>query len=304
MLIALETSFTWSRLVVRDANGSSADLASDRLSYMSEAYRLHEVEVPSAGGAVRVVVGPRNPWSFGAKIMRGDQTLWQSHENPHGYLVTMQGWMNSRHAGSDSGADAQPAFDAGVWKRNAPSIACDIALGLLFFIMGKVTDLRTAALVTAVVGLSLVPIQWLVNRFLPRPVDLLGGLALFGVFMMLLSAGFSWYYESEFAVQLKTTVLGGITASLFAIDALLDGRYLARRFATYIGYRDLDLQRLAIGMAGSALIMATLNLAVALSFSKDTWLNYTTWVDLVIVIVLTQYVISWSRRQGNRLNRQ
>ncbi len=296
MLIALETSFTWSRLFVRDAGGSPTDLGSDRLNFMSEAYRLHEVEVPSAGGAVRVIVGPRNPWSFGVKVIRDDQTLWQSHENPHGYLVKMQGWMNSRQAGSDAGAHPQPAFDAGAWKRNAPSIACDIALGLLFFIVGKITDLRTAALVTAVVGLSLVPIQWLVNRFLPRPVDLLGGMALFGVFMMLLSAGFSWYYESEFAVQLKTTVLGGIAASLFAVDALLGGRYLARRFATYVAYRDLNLRRLASGMAFAFFTMATINLGVALNFSKDTWLNYTLWVDLVITIVLVQYVISWARR--------
>jgi intracellular septation protein A len=38
------------------------------------------------------------------------------------------------------------------------------------------------------------------------------------------------------------------------------------------------------------------NLAVALNFSKDTWLYYTTWGDMVLVIVLTQYAINWARR--------
>jgi len=294
--VALETSWTWSQLVVPTPGDASAGPALDRLNYMNEAYRLHEVEVPSAGGPVRVVAGPRNVWSYGLKVERGGQTLWQSHENPHGHLAKMQSVMNSRLAGSASGAAAQPAFDGGAWKRNAPSIACDIALGVLFFILGKTTDLRTAALVTAGVGLSLVPIQWIINRFAPKPIDLLGGLALFGVIMMLLSAGFSWYYESEFAVQLKATVMGSIGATVFAVDALFGGRWMAKRMATYLAYRDLKLQRLAVGMAATGFIMAGINLAVALNFSKDTWLYYTTWGDMVIVIVLTQYAINWARR--------
>jgi intracellular septation protein A len=42
--------------------------------------------------------------------------------------------------------------------------------------------------------------------------------------------------------------------------------------------------------------MAGINLAVALNFTKDTWLYYTTWGDMVVVILLTQIVINWARR--------
>ena len=294
--VALESSWTWSRLVVRHPDDASGELASDRLNFMQEGYRLHAVELPSSGGAVRVVAGPRNAWSFGLKVMRGEQTLWQSHPNPHAYLARMQAMMNSRQVDPASGGGAQPAFDGGAWKRNAPAIACDIALGLLFFVLGKTTDLRTAALVTAGMGLSLVPVQWLINRFAPRRMDLLGGMALFGVFMMLLSAGFAWYFDSDFAVQLKATVLGGIAATVFAVDAVFGGRWLARRFATYLAFRDLNLRRLSIAMAGTGYTMAGINLAVALNFSRDIWLYYTTWADLLIVIVLTQYAIHWARR--------
>ncbi len=294
--VALETSWAWSQLVVPATGDAAAAPAVDRLNFMSEAYRLHEVEVPSPSGAIRVIAGPRSMWSYGLKVVRDGQTLWQSHQNPHAYLAKMQAMMNSRTAGSAPGASPQPAFDGGAWKRNAPSIGCDIALGLLFFILGKTTDLRTAALMTAGVGLSLVPIQWLINRFAPKRVDLLGGLALFGVIMMLISAGFSWYYESEFAVQLKATVMGSIGATVFAVDALFGGRWMARRLATYLAYRDLKLQRLAVGMAATGFVMAGINLAVALNFSKDTWLYYTTWGDMVVVIMLTQFVINWARR--------
>lgn len=294
--VALEYGLTGSRLVVQPAGEGAGAPVVDKLDFMNEAYRLQTVEMDSSGGPAQIVAGPRNLWSIGLKVTRDGQTLWQSHENPHGYLGKMQALVNSRRAGSTPGSAAQPAFDGSAWKRNGPAIACDIALGLLFFIMGKTTDLRTAALVTAAVGLSIVPLQWLINRFAPRPIDLLGGMALFGVVMMLISAGFSWYFESEFAVQLKATVMGGIGASVFAVDALFGGRWMAKRMATYLAYRDLSLQRLAVAMAGIGATMASVNLAVALNFSKDTWLYYTTWGDMVLVIVLTQYAINWARR--------
>jgi hypothetical protein len=49
-------------------------------------------------------------------------------------------------------------------------------------------------------------------------------------------------------------------------------------------------------MAATGFVMAGINLAVALNFTKDTWLYYTTWGDMVVVILLTQIVINWARR--------
>lgn len=285
--VALETSWSWSRLVVPEPAPGHATL-SDRQDYFRDPYRLHELSIDTPNGPLRLVAGPRNAWSYGLKVMRGEQTLWQSHDDPHAYLAKMQDMMTSRQ-------DGRPVFEGSAFKRNAPAIITDIALGLLFFVLGKTTDLRTAALVTACVGLSLLPLQWLINRFAANKIDLLGGLALFGVVMMLVSAGFSWAFESEFAVQLKATIMGCIAATCFAVDALTGGRVMARRLSTYLAYRDLNLRRLSVGMAACGYTMAGLNLAVAMMFSKDTWLYYTTWGDFVVVIVLTQWALNWAR---------
>lgn len=285
--IALESSWTWSRLVVGAPESFGAQ-AIDRLNFTEEPYRLHEVQAHMPGGPVLITLGPRNWWSFGVTITREGRTLWQSHPNPHAYLASFQAIMNTR--------GGQAAMDTGVFKRNAPAIATDIALGLLFFILGKTTDLRTSALVTAGVGLALVPIQALISRFAKRKVDLLGGLALFGVVMLLISAGFSWYFDSEFAVQLKATLMGSIAATAFAVDAVFGGRYMARRFSTYLAYRDLNLRRLSTAMALCTFTMAAINLGVALTFSKDTWLYYTTWGDVLVMIILIQWVVNWARQ--------
>jgi intracellular septation protein A len=301
--VVLEMTWTSMRLIAPasvhhptleplQASGGATASVVDHLNLYQAPYRLQSVEVAAPGGAVQVTTGPRSWWTYGASVTRNGHILWQSHPNPHGALDKIQAVLNSRKGLQGD----QPSLDIGVFRRNGPAIGTDIALGLLFFLLGKTTDLRTAALVTAGVGLALVPIQWLINRYSPRKIDLLGGLALFGVLMMLLSAGFSWYFESEFAVQLKATVMGCIGATAFALDAMFGGRYMARRLSTYLAYRDLNSRRLSIGMALCGYALAGINLAVALSFSKNTWLYYTTWGDMVVVILLTQWAINWARR--------
>ena len=209
----------------------------------------------------------------------------------------MKLWTQRSRPTADEPQD-DPGLDTGAYRRNAPAIATDIALGVLFFATGKLTDLRTAALVTAGVGLALLPIQWLINRYAPRRIDLLGGLALFGVVMLLLSAGFAWYFDSEFAVQMKSTVVGAIGAAAFAVDALFGGRWLGRRLTTYLPYSDLRVGKLAAGMAITGFALAGINLAVALTFSKDTWLYYTTWGDFLVAMVFANWAINRSRDHG------
>jgi intracellular septation protein A len=181
-------------------------------------------------------------------------------------------------------------------KRNAPAIITDIALGVLFFIAAKLSDLRTAALVAAGAGIALYGVQWVLDRVLKKKIDLLGGLALFGIVMLLISAGFSWLFDSELAVQLKSTYLGLLAAGFFALDALRGGRYLGQRLSLYVAYNDVDVRRLAWSFAAVGATLALINAAIALTFSKDVWLWYTLWGDMALAIGLSMWAINYARR--------
>jgi len=201
-------------------------------------------------------------------------------------------------AARDGGRDDD--IDLGRLRRNAPAIATDIALGLVFFITAKLSDLRTAALVAAGAGITLYGVQWLLNRLLDRMrrprIDLLGGLAVFGIVMLLIAAAISWWLDSELAVQFKATYMGLIGASFFAFDAWRGAPYLGKRLTLYLAYKDIDPQRLAWAFAGVASVMASVNAAIALTVSRDLWLYYSLWGDMLLAIVLSMRAIEWARR--------
>ena len=179
--------------------------------------------------------------------------------------------------------------DLGQFKRNRVPIAIDISLGLLFYIVAKATDLSTAAIVGAVVGLALVVVQ----RFVK--VDLIGGLALFGVVMLLLSAALAILFQDDMAVKMRGTILGVISAVLFLGDGLFGGNRLGKGLARYLPYSDMDPGRLAIGMGVLGLVMAGLNLLVARFTSTDFWLFYSTFVDFALIMVLLLLVFRYAR---------
>ena len=175
------------------------------------------------------------------------------------------------------------------YRKNGPAIAVDIAMGLLFFVGAKLPDLTTAARVGAGVGLGLVVVQ----RFVK--VDLLGGLALFGVLTLLLAAGYSLVFQEEEAVKLRTTVIGLITATLFLVDGLVGGRWLGRGLARYMPFEHLNVRRLSLGVGVTGAVMAGLNLLVARNASTDVWLFYTTFADVPLAAVLVMATLKWAR---------
>lgn len=163
-------------------------------------------------------------------------------------------------------------------KTNQPSIVVDFALGLLFFLVARATDLTTAALVAAGVSVVLLVVQ----RFVK--IDLLGGLAIFGVVMSLISAGLALVFNDDGMVQLRSTIMGLLGAALFLADAATGGRYLAVRMKRYVPTPSLTPARLSLAMGISGLAMALANLLVMRTFSKDQWLIYTTFLDLPVAI--------------------
>ena len=186
--------------------------------------------------------------------------------------------------------DAEDAAALEQWNRNKYSLYADLGIGALFFVLVKLTDdLPLSALLTAAAGLALVVVQ----RFVK--VDLLGGLAMFGIVMLLLSAGFSYAFDSDWAVKLKSTFLGLLIAALMFGDGFFrNGSYFGRRLGRYMP-PPIDARRLAIGMGVLGLVMAGLNAVVAVYLSKDLWLYYTSFGDIVVSMLLVFAVLRYAR---------
>lgn len=186
--------------------------------------------------------------------------------------------------------EAQDAAALEQWNRNKYSLYADLGIGALFFILAKLTDdLPLSALITAGAGLGLVVVQ----RFVK--VDLLGGLAMFGIVMLLLSAGFSYAFDSDWAVKLKSTFLGLLIAALMFGDGIFrNGQYFGRRLGRYMP-PPIDPRRLAMGMGVLGLVMAGLNALVAVYLSKDLWLYYTSFGDIAVSMVLVFAVMRYAR---------
>lgn len=272
------------------------DVASDRTPLTGvEAVRNHSLEACLPDGRLlEIEVGYVSLWTTGVRATSQGSVVHESHPGrtiayPEKYRET------TVEAGKGGMKDAwrqglaQSGTDWSVWRRNKVPLGIDIALGLLFFILAKLTDLTTAALAGAAIGLALVVAQRFVS------VDLLGGLALFGIVMLLVSAGLALAFQDEDAIKLRTTVVGVVAAVLMIGDGVMGGRRLGAGLARYIPYGDLDVRRLAIGMGVLGLAMAGLNLLVARLLSTDAWLLYTTFGDFLVVVVLVQPVFAWAR---------
>jgi intracellular septation protein A len=269
-------------------------LAEDSTQYTQPGGQRNHVlrtQLPDGRGLV-VTAGYISSWTTGIAVHIDGALVHESHP---GRKIEWPDWSRKMADGGDdpvaqARATAEQQRQTEQWNRNKYSIYVDIALGLLFFVVAKFTNLTTAALVGAGAGLAIVVIQRFVR------VDLLGGLAMFGIFMLLVSAGFSLVFDDENMVKMKGTILGLFVAALMLSDALGNGgRYFGVRMQRYI-LQPIDPARFTLGLGCLGLFMAVLNWVVAKVASTDTWLFYTTFVDIVISVALFFVVLKFARR--------
>ena len=296
----VEVSLTFSRTISRLFKGN--ELLDEQSVHHMDGIQTFVHALPAdVGGAARVEVGSVSWWSLGIAVLQGDHTVYESHP---GKNVRFAEGMMRRSAASpanDGSSDpASPGLDIGQmiesnqskWQRNKYSIYADLALGALFYLVGKFTeDLALAAIVGAGAGLALVVLQ----RFVK--VDLLGGFAVFGTIMLVISALFSLALQDDYWVQMKGTVLGLLTASIFMIDGVFrQGAYFGARIERYMPL-PLHHHRIAVGMSGLGIVMALANYYVAENFSEDFWLTWTTFLDMPLSIGLFYAIIFWARKK-------
>ena len=180
--------------------------------------------------------------------------------------------------------------NGGVFARhNRLPFAIDMATGLLFYVIAKMTDLQTAALVGVVVGLGLVTFQRITK------IDVTGGLALFGIVMLCISSGLAVWLNDDEWIKLRGTIAGLIAASFFIIDGARGGPYIGKGLARYMPYSDINAGRFAIVMGVIGIVMAALNYGAAKLLTTDNWLFYKTFIDNFIVIGLVMLAMRYAR---------
>ena len=256
----------------------------------------HQLSAKLPDGSTLIVEGGfYSWWSVAIAVHRDGVLIHESHPGKAIRLPDAAAKMMSQtvdRVDPETGKVTQdPAMDYSKLAANKVPITVDIATGLLFFIVAKLTDLTTAALVGAGVGLALVVVQ----RFVK--VDLLGGLAMFGIIMLMISGGFAYAFQDEEWVKMRSTIVGLIGAGVFLTDGLLlKGRYIGKGLSRYIAYADINERRLAISLGIVGIAMAAINFGVARVFSTDIWLFYTTFGDIFVSFGMALYAINWSRQ--------
>jgi intracellular septation protein A len=266
-------------------------LASDITDVMQAGgQRNHQLQHTLADGrSLQIETGYINWVNIGVRVRANDALVHESHP---GRVIRFP-----LAASQDpEKAERLHAEQAAQWQRNKYSLYVDIALAVLFFALAKATDnLPLSAILTAVAGLAVVVVQ----RFVK--VDLLGGLAMFGVVMLLISAGFSYAFNDDWAVKMKSTILGSFVAVLMLSDGVFNrGGYFGKRLARFMSV-PVDAQRLALGMGVLGAVGALSNWLVAKLVPTSVWLHYTTYGDFIVVLLLFFFVLKFAKKKDGEL---
>lgn len=229
---------------------------------------------------VVVSVGYFSWLNVGIEVKENNNLIYESHPGKNIHFATNK-LKDLATSYNSHELDDKRKLQSEKWQKNKASILADIGTGAAFFIVAKVTgDLTLAAFTGVFLGLTLVIIQ----RFVK--VDLLGGFAVFGTIMLLISAIFSIAFQSEYLVQLKGTFMGLLSALALIIDGVFNkGGYFGARFERYLN-NPIQHRYFVIGLALIGLCMAGLNFSVASQLTEDLWLTYDTFVETPIYLVM------------------
>lgn len=252
-----------------------------------EAARNHKIraQLPS-GKQIEVEAGYFSWWSIAIAVRVDGELVHESHP---GQKIELPERARKMLVSESGDGEQDPAYDLDKLKANRIPIGVDIILGLLFFVIGKYVGLTEAALFGAAAGITLMIVQRITK------IDLLGGLASFGIIMLLLSAGFAWFFQDDQWVKQRSTIVGLIGATAFVTDGLLGGKWLGKGLSRYVAYSDIIPARLSLAMGVVGVVMAALNWMVARTFSTDIWLFYTTFLDFLLVFLMALVAVQWSR---------
>jgi intracellular septation protein A len=249
-------------------------------------YEPQDLDLETPDGPLRITTGYLDWIMLGCVARLGEAEVFRSSKRSFARFPLLQKMLRE--------AAASPEERAAMAQRNKerlPSIIVDVAMAVVFFLVAREYGLPAAAVSGAGIALVLLVVQ----RFVK--VDLLGGFAVFGVVLSLLSAGAALAFQSDLAVKLRGTVIGLIGAIAFLIDGALGGRYLGKRLVGYIEtLLRVPQARAALAMGAAAMIIAGIDLAAVFLLSADQWLVYNAALDGLIAAPIV-FAALWLARE-------
>lgn len=249
-------------------------------------YEPQDLDLETPNGPLRITTGYLDWIMLGCVARLGEAEVFRSSKRSFARFPLLQKMLRE--------AAASPEERAAMAQRNKerlPSIIVDVAMAVVFFLIAREYGLPAAAVSGAGIALVLLVVQ----RFVK--VDLLGGFAVFGVVLSLLSAGAALAFQSDLAVKLRGTVIGLIGAIAFLIDGALGGRYLGKRLVGYIEtLLRVPQARAAMAMGAAGVAIAGVDLAAAFLLSQDQWLVYNAALDGLIAAPIV-FAALWLARE-------
>lgn len=198
---------------------------------IAETMEPQTLVVPTQGGEVTLTFGYISLLTMALIVKLNGEMVYRFHKKPFrgaGRLASSFKWLDKAAAEDDAPKTAEALEKEKRAKELQPSIMVDIILGFLFFFVARELGLVTAALAGAGVTAGL----FIIQRFVK--MNLLGGFAVFGLAMALISAGLAYFFQDEVFVKLRGTIMALIVAGLAITDGLLGGKYLGARMARYM----------------------------------------------------------------------
>jgi len=240
----------------------------------SRKFSLPEHDLEMEFGAVTLI-------KFALIVRRGDHVLWRNSNKPFregGKFDALLAKMENLEEEDEITPEKQAMLER--QKKLRPSIIIDLSFGVLFFFVAKKFGLVPAALTGAAATLVLFAAQPFTKH------DLLGGFAVFGDVMSLISAGIAWGFQDDLAVKLRGTLMACIAAGFSLYDGfVLKGGYLGERMAMYMeGLGKLNPQRASFALAGATLLLMMIDTPLAFILTTDQWIWYNAFFDNIIAI--------------------
>jgi len=213
-------------------------------------------------------------------VRREGNILWRSSDKPFREGGKLDSFIAKMESLEEAEVSSEQQAMLERQKKLRPSILIDICFGVLFFFVAREFGLVTAALTGAAATLVLFAVQPFIKH------DLLGGFAVFGVVMSLISAGIAWGIQDDLVIKLRGTVMSVIAASFALYDGfILKGGYLGKRMAMYMeGLGKINPQRASFSLAGATIFLMLIDTPLAFILTTDQWIWYNSFFDSLIAI--------------------